>query len=225
VITFLQWFLLQGIDLLGVVTGEAAGTWAFLAAVIGTTLALFGLSFVQAAAACALVEIDEGREVGATDAYRLAWRRVRPLLGATLLWVALWVVLTTTVFLIPVAVYVAIRWCLAAPVVALEGLRPLAAIRRSGELVRRRWIRVASLVGVSGALALLAGPLLGAVLIFLTDTPLGFLNLVAGLVYALAMPFVALVTAYVYFDARSRFELEPVERVSELPSEISLEAS
>ncbi len=223
VITIVQWFLLKGIDLVGVVTGEAAGTWAVLAAVIGATLTFFGLSFVQAAAACALVEIDEGRPIGPVGAYRLAWRRVRPLLGATLLWVAAWVVLTATVFLIPVAAWLAIRWCLAAPVVVLEGRRPLAALRRSGELVQRRWIRVASLVGVSGALALLAGPLLGAILIFVTEMPLATLNIVAGIVYALSMPFVALVTAYVYFDARARVELEPIERVSELPAEIKLE--
>ena len=77
-------------------------------------------------------------------------------------------------------------------------------------------------LGVSAALALLAGPLLGAILIFLTDTPLALLNVVAGVVYALAMPFVALVTAFVYFDARARLELEPVEHVSELPAEIVL---
>ena len=224
-ITFVQWFLLRGIDLIGVVTGEAAGTWALLAAIVGTTLTLFGLSFVQAAMACALVEIDGERRVGALDAYRLAWRRRRSLFGATLLWVAAWVLLTATVFLIPVAIWLAIRWCLAAPVVVLEGHRPFAALRRSGQLVQRRWIRVASLVGVSGALALFAGPLLGAILIFLTDTPLGTLNLVAGVVYALAMPFVALVTAYVYFDARARLELEPVEHVTELPAEISLETA
>jgi hypothetical protein len=36
-ITLLQWLLLRAIDLVGVVTGDAAGTWAFVAAVIGTT--------------------------------------------------------------------------------------------------------------------------------------------------------------------------------------------
>jgi hypothetical protein len=46
---------------------------------------------------------------------------------------------------------------------------------------------------------------------------------VAGVVYALAMPFVALVTSYVYFDARARAELEQVERPSVLPAEIQLE--
>jgi hypothetical protein len=41
-------------------------------------------------------------------------------------------------------------------------------------------------------------------------------------VYALAMPFVALVTAYVYFDARTRHELEPRVEHDELPAEIEL---
>jgi hypothetical protein len=77
-------------------------------------------------------------------------------------------------------------------------------------------------VGVSAVLAIFAGPLLGALLIVFTDTPFALLNIVAGIVYALAMPFVALVTAYVYFDARTHAELEPAEKVSELPAEIQL---
>ena len=44
-------------------------------------------------------------------------------------------------------------------------------------------------------------------MILLTDAPLPLLNVVAGIVYALAMPFVALTTAYA--DARVREELEP----------------
>lgn len=222
VTTFVQWVLLGVLDAFGTVSGEAAGAWAFLSVVIGTTFVLLGLGLVQAATACALCEIDAGRPIGALGAYRLALRRFRPLLGAIALFVSVWVVLTSTVFLIPVAIWLAIRWCLVVPVVELEGRHPLLALRRSGELVRSRWIRVGSLVGVSAGIALFSGPLLGAILIFLTSTPLAFLNIAAGVVYALAMPFVALVTAYVYFDARARVELEPVERVSELPAEIQL---
>jgi hypothetical protein len=225
VITLVQWVLLGGLDALGSVSGEVAGGWAFLSVVIGTMLALLGLGLVQAATACALVEIDSGREIGAVGAYRLAFQRMRPLLGAIALFVTMWVVLTTTVFLIPVAIWLAVRWALVAPIVELEDHRPFPSLRRSGALVRGRWIRVASLVGISAALALVAGPLIGAILIFLTSVPLAFLNIVAGIVYALAMPFVALVTAYVYFDARARAELEHVERPSVLPAEIQLEAS
>ena len=133
-----------------------------------------------------------------------------------------WIVLTATLFLIPVAIWLAIRWCLLAPVATLEEDRARDVLRGSRDLVRRRWLRTASLVGLSAAIALLLGPLLGALLIFVVDAPLAVLNLVAGIVYAAALPFVGLVTAYVYFDARTRVELEPVVDERELPAEIEL---
>jgi hypothetical protein len=221
VITLLQWLLFLGIDVLTAMTGQGAGTFAFLALVVGTTLTLLGLGLVQAAIACALVEIDEARSIGPVGAYRIALRRIRPLLRSIALFVIAWVALTATAILIPVAIWLAVRWCLLAPAVELEDQTAVAALRRSGRLVRRRWIRVGSLVGVSAFVALATGPLLGVALIFTTNLPLAFLNVVAGMVYALALPFVALVTAYVYFDARARGELEPIEP-SELPAEIEL---
>jgi hypothetical protein len=41
-------------------------------------------------------------------------------------------------------------------------------------------------------------------------------------VYALALPFVALVTSYLYFDVRARDELEPADERDELPAEITI---
>ena len=134
----------------------------------------------------------------------------------------MWVVLTTTALLIPVAIWLAVRWCLLAPIVELDDLGGPSALRRSARLVRRRWWRTASLVGLSAAISLGAGPLLGALLIFVVDAPLATLNLVAGIVYAAALPFVGLVTSYVYFDARARVEVEPVVEERELPAEIEL---
>jgi len=222
-ITLIQFLLGIAIDLLGVLTGSGAGLFAYLAVVIGTTLTLLAFALVQAATACALVEIDAGREIDAAKAYRLALRRVRPLLRAVGIFVLVWVALTTTGFLLPVAIWLAVRWSLLAPAVELEELTGLGALRRSGELVRGRWLRVASLVGLGGLVALAAGPLIGALLIFVSNSSLAILNLVAGVVYAIALPFVALVTAYVYFDARTRLELEPREDVDELPAEIALD--
>ena len=224
-ITLLQWLVYRAVDLVGIVTGQGAGMFAALALLIGTTLTLLVLGLVQAATACALVEIDEGRPIGAAVAYRIALRRIRPLLRTIGLFVAAWVALTATTFLIPVAIWLAVRWCLLAPIVELEDRGGIPALRRSAGLVRGRWIRVGSLVGVSAAVALIAGPLLGVALIFLTSMPLALLNIVAGVVYALALPYVALVTSYVYFDARARGELEPVDRPSQLPAEIELRPS
>ena len=86
----------------------------------------------------------------------------------------------------------------------------------------RRWLRVASLVAVGRDWRSFVGPFLGALLILVTDAPLPLLNVVAGVVYAIAMPFVALVTSYVYFDARTRVELEPVDDPDELRRRFSL---
>ena len=50
---------------------------------------------------------------------------------------------------------------------------------------------------------------------------LALANVIAGLVYVVAMPFVALSTVYVYFDARVRDELAPIG-TDVLPAEIDL---
>ncbi len=129
-------------------------------------------------------------------------------------------VLATTIFLIPVAIWLAVRWALIAPVAELEDVRALEGLRRSARLVRLNWLKVATLAIVGGALALAAGPVVGAVLILLTSAPLGLVNVVAGLVYVVAMPLVGLATAYIYFDARVRDELAPDREPDVLPAEI-----
>ena len=124
--------------------------------------------------------------------------------------------------LIPIAIWLAVRWALAVFAVEFEGLSATSALRRSGRLVRRQWLKVASYAVFGAALALMLGPLVGALLILLTNAPLATLNLVAGVVNAVTVPFVALTTAYVYFDARARVELEPADEPDELPAEFQL---
>ena len=220
----LQALLFGGLGLAGVdVSGEGAGALVLVALTVGTTLTLLGFALVQAATACALARIDEGEAVGPAEAYRQALARVRPLLVGTAIAVAVWVVLTATVVLIPVAIWLAVRFSLLAQVVELEGRSALDALRRSSALVRRRWWRVASIVGLGTVIPLATGSLLGVVLILVTEAPLALANVVAGVVNALAMPFVALTTTYLYFDTRTRVELEPDEP-EELSAEISVAA-
>ncbi len=223
VISVVHGVILGGFGLAGVdTTGESAGWLVLLLVAVGTMLTLLGFALVQAATVCALVEIDQGRDVGPMRAYQLALKRSRPLLAGLAAGVAIWVVLSATGFLVPVAIWLAVSWLLLAQVVELEDRSALQSLRRSSALVWGRWLRVAFIVGIGALLALAAGPLLGALMIFLTEAPLVLLNIVAGVVYALAMPFVALTTAYVYFDARVREELAPEGPPDELPAEIEL---
>jgi hypothetical protein len=219
----LQSLVLHATSVLGVQTGgESDGVVAFFVLAIGTALTLLGLGLVQAATARALVELDDGRSIGPVHAYRLAAGRIAPLFGALLLATLVVSLLATSLFLIPVAVWLAGRWALIVPAIEFEGTSAIGALRRSGGLVQGRWLKVSSLIVAGGALVLVAGPAVGVALIVLTDAPFWLVNLVAGVVYALAMPFIALTTAYVYFDVRVRRELAPDGETAKLPAEIGL---
>jgi hypothetical protein len=223
IVSLLQALLLHATSILGVQTGgESGGVLAFLVLAIGTALTLLGLGLVQAATARALVVIDEGRGIGPVQAYRLTGGTIGPLFGALLVAAVIVSLLASSLFLIPIAVWLAGRWALIVPVIELEGASAIGALRRSGRLVRRRWLKVASLIVAGGALAILVGPLIGVLLILATNAPFWLVNVVAGLIYAVTMPFVALTTAYVYFDARVRSELAGEQAPAELPAEIAL---
>ena len=222
-ITLLQALLLHATNVLGVQAGEgSSGGAGFVALALGTTLTLLGLGLVQAATARALVELDAGREIGSVQAFRLSLVRARRLFRALLVVVVVVSLLATSLYLLPIAVWLAGRWAIVVPVVELEDRGTRDALRRSRRLTRRRWLKVASLVVAGGAIVLLLGPLIGAVLILASDAPFWLVNVIAALIYAVTMPFVALTTAYVYFDCRVRDELGTEETGDRLPAEIGL---
>jgi hypothetical protein len=222
-VALLQALVLHATNVLGVQTSEeSSGLLSFLVLAIGTSVTLLALGLVQAATVRALVEIDEERAVGPLSAYRLAFDAVTRLFTALLIAALVVSLLASTLFLVPVAIWLAGRWALFVPALELEGVSGLGSLRRSGSLVRGRWLKVASLIVAGGALVLVAGPLVGALLILGTSAPFWLVNVVAGALYAVLMPFVALTTAYVYFDARVRSELAREDAPARLPAEISL---
>jgi hypothetical protein len=222
-VSLLQTVLLHGTSILGLETGaEGNGVLAFFVLAIGTALTLLGLGLVQAATARALVEVDHGRAVGPVQAYRLAADSTRPLLGALVLASVVISLLASSIYLIPLGIWLAGRWALIAPSIELEALSAFEGLRRSGRLVRGKWLKVASLIVIGAALAVAIGPIVGALLILGTDAPLWLVNVIAGVVYALTMPLVAITTTYVYSDRRVDVELGGEHAPAKLPAEIEL---
>ena len=167
--------------------------------------------------------IDEGRPVGIARAYRGALRRAVPLLLTQAAIAVVLIACTATVLLIPVAVVGLVLCLLVTPVVLFEKLSGWSAVTRSARLVRQRWVKVVVLVALTTGLVLAVGPLLGTVLILGTSLPFAVSNAVAGIVYALLVPLVALNTLYVYADVVVREQIDPpVDKVSELPAEATL---
>jgi hypothetical protein len=222
-ITVLQAGVLGATSILGIEDeGQAAGAFALVIVAIGTALTLLGVGLVQAATARALLEVDHDREIGPLRAYRMAFRHIGVLVGVIASATIVVTVLTTSFVLWPIAIWLVVRWSLIAPVVAVEELGVRAAIRRSSELVRGEWLKVGSLTVVGAAVVIIAGPLIGTGLILLTSLPLALLNLVAGVVYMLVMPFVGLTTAYVYADTRVADRERPPRAADRLPAEMEL---
>jgi hypothetical protein len=222
-VVLLQTLLLHGSSVLGVESGaEGNSVIAFVVLVIGTALTLLGLGLVQAATARALLEVDQGRAIGPVRAYVLARDSVRPLLGALVLAAFVVSLLAGSIYLLPVAVWLAGRWALIAPSIELEALTAVGGLRRSGLLARGKWLKVASLIVVGASLAIVTGPLVGVALILGTGAPFWLVNLVGGVIYALTMPLVAITTVYVYFDRRVAYELGGGVEAAALPAEIEV---
>ena len=200
--------------------------YGVLVTVAGLALVALGpitLSVAEAAAMVALRKIDEDHPVGVRSAYRGVLGRAVPLLLTQAAIIVVLLACSVTVVLIPVAVVGLVLSLLVTPVVLFEGMSGWAAVRRSAQLVRVRWVKVVVLVALTSGLVLAVGPILGTVLILGTSLPFVVSNAVAGIVYALLVPIIALNTLYVYADIVVREQLDPsVDKVTVLPAEATL---
>ncbi len=223
--------LLPGIATVWVtsVTDSMSGTATvktFIVTLVGLVLTVLSpvtLALGQAATMFAARAIDEGRPIGPLRAYAGALRRAVPLLLTLAGLGVVLFLLAVTLVLLPVAVVALVLSLLITPVVLFEGISGWRGVRRSAHLVRRNWLKVVVLVALTNALVLAIGPVLGTTLILGTSLPFSVSNAVAGIVYALFIPLVALNTVYVYADIVVRDELEPrQDKDVQMPAEVSL---
>ena len=212
-------FRIAGLDALVDSVGASNAFVAALAFALGAAFTVLGLALVQAVTALAMVELDEGRPIRAWPAYQLALRQLRPLARALVRAVLVVAVLDLSVVGIPVAAGLS---CAGRSPRRSSCSRRVRrhALRRSGLIVQGHWWRVASVVFVSGA-ALLLGPVVGTLMLLLTSASFNLVNLVAGLVYVVAIPFAAIITTYLYYDCACAEKLAPAEAVpAVLPAEL-----
>jgi hypothetical protein len=206
-------FRVSGLSSLVDTAGASNAVVGGLAFLLGTLFIVFGLGIIQAACAVSIASLGEEHEVGALEAYKLVFRRWRPLVGAFAVAIVVIAVLAGSTIGAIIAIWLLVRWSFLAQAIALEGASARGAFRRSSELVRGDWWRVASLALFVTSIALLLGPLLGAILLFVTNASFDFVNLISSLVYVFALPFVAIATTYLYFDLAVEKEEEEPEPV------------
>jgi len=195
-------FRVGGLNGLVASAGSTNAVVDFLAIALGIVFTVFGLAIIEAATAIAMVEIDAGRPISALGAYRKVLPKLGSLLATVLVVAVALTIVSFTAIGALLAVWLIVRWSLLAQVVVLEDISGVQGLRRSARLVRGNWWRTASLLLFVTVVALLLGPLLGTVLLFITSASFDFVNLVSSVVYAIVLPYAAIAGTYLYFDLR-----------------------
>jgi hypothetical protein len=162
-----------------------------------------GFAIVGGAVVAYLRLLEAGGEGGARASYRALYPRLWRVILGQLLAIVLAGLLLFTVIGIPFAIYFYFAWQLIQQEIIFKDASIRDAFRGSAALVRGHWWRTVAVTGILSLLALVAGPLLGFVLIFLNLSPV-LVNLIGSVVFALLIPYVAIGRTLLYFDLTAR---------------------
>lgn len=218
----LQWVLVEAGELTSLVDtdGDQNAATVFVVVLLGGAISLLAYFCVVAAAAQALRDLDAGRPVTILSAYREVRQHLRPLaLVAARLVIVCWALLIFVVTA-PLALIYAVRNGFAVQAVMMEDRPAGDAFRRSREVVRGHWWRTTAVAALVVGLGAITGPLVGVILLLVSDGSFDVINLITALVYVVTIPFVALVLGYLYLDLSVRAgSPEPGEDRPEAPGE------
>ncbi len=117
--------------------------------------------------------------------------------------------------LLPVAIFLLARWCVAPCVALHETAGPRDALHQSATLTRgRRW-PIAALTVTTVIIATLTGPLVGTLVLLLSGVTFGFVNIVASVFGAVLLPWAAVVLAMLYGSLTATSATDPDSAASD----------
>ncbi len=141
---------------------------------------------------------------------RNMWDRQGDVLGAFLRAYGIVIALLVTVIVAPIGIFLLVRYQFVPQVVMLEGIDRRQALRRSGRLVRRRWIHTAIVSAGLNGLVLVTAVGLGLLLLILVPgLPLWAFSMISAVVYAVLVPLAAISMTLLYGDAVAEQEHQP----------------
>jgi hypothetical protein len=168
----------------------------------------------------AMKDIRQGIKPGVRRSLREGLRYFPSVAVALVLYVVALGAAAFSVFLIPVAIYFAVRWLFYPQSAVLDEERPgWNALRRSMRVTEGRWIKTfGSTIGFL-ILALVPGPLIGVLILILGGSRVQFANMVSGFLYGLLLPLAYIGLTMVYHRLKGNSIVEPQMRTHELHPE------
>lgn len=165
---------------------------------------------VSGAVTHAVGELYLDRPSAMGSSMRHAWGIFLPMLGTMFLWVGM-IFLGTLLLIIP-GIYLAFCYTLIWPIMVLEGVFGMAALRRSRSLMKGNIRRVLGVVMVAGILVSLLGQ---GVELLLSWIPVAG-AVAVGIVRSAGGAFTTAVLVVIYFEVRSRKESFDLEHLAQL---------
>jgi hypothetical protein len=168
----------------------------------------------------AMKDIRQGIKPGTWRSLREGLRYFPSVALALLLYVVALGAAAFSFFLIPVAIYFAVRWLFYPQAAVLDEERPgWNALRQSMRVTRGRWVKTfGSTIGFL-ILALVPGPLIGVVILILGGSGVQFANVVSGFLYGLLLPLAYIGLTMVYHRLKGVPIVEPTIHTDELHPE------
>ena len=194
---------------LGIASGifQTIGNQTVAAGVLGLlALCQAGVNLLAAAAIIvALDDIDAGRTPEFGHSYDVAFARFGTLLMGVLRVVVHVVLLALTVIGIPWAIQRIVRWVFVQQAIMLEGASPRESLSRSADVVLGSWWRTA---GCWLLLSILAAIPVALVRVGLLFAPVAVSSTATAAFDALVLPFIVIAMTMLYFDLKSRREVQ-----------------
>jgi hypothetical protein len=197
---------------------DARPAGVFLGLLYGSIESLAAVVFIVSAVTVGLADVDRGLDFSPWRALRGLYRNLGVLTLARLRALAIVAVLSLTIVGIPFAIRQTVRWYFIEQSIIFDRAGRAEAPARSAAAVDGEWWRSFFIVAAMSVLVALAGPVIAAALILATSLPLELVNIVNSIVYALLIPFVAIVLALTYLDLESRRHLREWEAGTHRPT-------
>ncbi len=182
----------------------ASGFVVFLLGLLGTLVTAFFLygivvPLTNGALTIAVADRILGGNAGWREVWMLLFRRLGKLL-ATVIPAALLVALGFVLFVIP-GLILSFLFAFVSPVVLIEGIGGKAALKRSSDLVRSDWVRVAVVLIVFGVIRWFAQMLAN---LFIPSSAVFIASLFGDLFTMVLLPIPVLGAVLLYFDIRRK---------------------
>jgi hypothetical protein len=184
--------------------GEAASQRS-AAAAVSALLGVLIIPLVTALDVAVVLDLGRGEEPTVAGALRRAGPRLVPAVAAALLY-TLGVAAGIVLLIVP-GIWLSVRWYFAAQAAVIDGLSPVAALRRSAELVQGLWWRNFGVLLVFGLLAAVLGAIGDAVV---REIHAGWLYVTGEiLVRSVVLSLSAIFGTLLFFDCRARAGVRP----------------